>query len=126
MTVINTLVARSNDIKEAALNLNAKTYETRQTLAGVWDLKPSDTEQAPESAISLDMKNDYGESVVGEDDERILVDDRDFAPGGKYRCKNHPTVEFKSSSLYGSNRETVHSLRISTSWAVCYGYRLAR
>ena len=87
MTVINTLVARSNDLKESALNLNAKAYETRQTLAGVWDLELSDSAHAPESTFSLDMKNDSVESVVGEGDERILVDERDFAPGGKYRCK---------------------------------------
>ena len=94
MTVINTLVARSTNVKEAALNLNAKAFETRRTLAGVWDLQPSDSTHAPESALMLDMKNESQESVVG-GDERLLVDERHFSPGGKYRCKKrfaHPTI----------------------------------
>lgn len=84
MGVINTLVAKSVDTKAAALNLNAKANEVRQTIAGVWDLKPSST-TPPESAMNLDMKNDSTESVV-EGDERVKVQERDFQPGGKYRC----------------------------------------
>ena len=87
MAVINTLIARSNDIKEAALNLNTKAYKTQQTLASVWDLKPSETAHTPESAFSLDIKNDSVESMVGRSDERLLIDERDFAPEGKYRYK---------------------------------------
>ena len=86
MAIINTTVARSNNVRDAALNLNAKAFEFRQTLAGIWDLKPSASE-APESAFSLDMKNESGESVVGDGDERTKVHEKDFAPGGKYRCK---------------------------------------
>ena len=88
MAVIKTLVAKSNDIKDAALNLNAKAFEVRRTLAAVWDLKPTGTAPpAPSESFSLDMKNESTESVVGDGDERILVDDVHFGPGGKYRCK---------------------------------------
>lgn len=86
MAVIKTSVAKSNDIKDAALNLNVKAYEVRRTLAAVWDVEPTHA-QPPESALSLDMKNESSESVVGEVDERVLVEKRHFAPGGKYRCK---------------------------------------
>lgn len=87
MAIINTLVAKSADVHAAALNLNEKAYQIRQTIAGVWDLKPTVSE-APESAdaFSLDMKNDTHESVV-DGDERIKVLEDDFMPGGKYRCK---------------------------------------
>ena len=88
MAVMKTLVAQSNNIKDAALNLNAKAFEVRRTLAAVWDLKPTSAiPPSPEESITLDMKNDSGESVIG-DDERVKVDDVDFAPGGKYRCKS--------------------------------------
>lgn len=87
MSITNTLVAKSDNISLAALHLNQKAFEIRQTIAGVWDLKSS-TSEAPESASvsSLDMKNDSHESVVGED-ERIKVSAKDFMPGGKYRCE---------------------------------------
>lgn len=87
MTVIHTLVAKSEHVNDAALNLNAKAFELRQTLAGVWDLAPSTTEPPHHSkTFHLDMKNESGESVVGDEDERVKVDERDFMPGGKYRC----------------------------------------
>lgn len=87
MSITNTLVAKSDNTSIAALNLNQKAFEIRQTIAGVWDLKPS-TSEAPESASvsSLDMRNDSQESVLGED-ERIKVSAKDFMPGGKYRCE---------------------------------------
>ena len=87
MAIINNtpLVAKSTDIHAAALNLNAKAFEVRKTIAGVWDLKPT-AAKAPESAFNLDMKNDSGESVV-EGDDRVRVDDKHFQAGGKYRCK---------------------------------------
>lgn len=89
MAVINTTVARSRDVKDAALNLNAKAFEVRRTLAAVWDLKASAAEPPPTSeAFSLDMKNESHESVVGEGDERVKVADVHFAPGGKYRCES--------------------------------------
>ena len=88
MAVIKTAVAKSRDVKDAALNLNAKAYEVRRTLAAVWDLKPTAAKPPPPpEAFSLDMKNESGESVV-EGDERVKVDDVHFGPGGKYRCKS--------------------------------------
>ncbi|KAI9652268.1 MAG: hypothetical protein M1831_007116 [Alyxoria varia] len=86
MAVINTVVSKSHDIKDAALNLNAKAFELRRTLAAVWDLKPTGTSPPPpQESFSLDMKNEGGESVVGEGDERTRVGDSALAPGGKYR-----------------------------------------
>ena len=84
MAIINTLVAKSDNVNAAALNLNAKAFEIRRTLAGVWDLKPS-TPEAPKNTFHLDMKNPSGESVLDED-ERLKVPEKDFLPGGKYRC----------------------------------------
>ena len=87
MAVINTTVAKSRDVKDAALNLNAKAFEVRRTLAAIWDLKPTSPEvPPPEAATSLDMKNESSESVVGDGDERVKVDNVHFEPGGKYRC----------------------------------------
>ncbi|MCJ1438955.1 hypothetical protein MMC27_008345 [Xylographa pallens] len=86
MAIVSTLVAKSRGVHDAALNLNAKAFELRQTLAGVWDLKPATTEAPdPKSTFQLDMKNDSGESVVGNEDERVKVETVHFAPGGKYR-----------------------------------------
>lgn len=90
MAIINTTVAKSQNVKDAALNLNAKAFEVRRTLAAVWDLKSTGTQPPPPAeTISLDMKNPGGESVVG-GDERVRVPDHDIAPGGKYRCM--PTI----------------------------------
>ncbi|ERF68250.1 hypothetical protein EPUS_02706 [Endocarpon pusillum Z07020] len=76
----------SHDVRDAALNLNLKAYEFRRTLAAVWNVKPTRAEPPPaEAAISLDMKNESIESVVGGGDERLKVDNIHFAPGGKYR-----------------------------------------
>ena len=87
MAVIKTTVAKSNDIKDAALNLNAKAFEVRRTLAAVWNLKPTSTKPPPPAeSFSLDMRNESGESVVGDGDERVKVRPEHFAPGGKYRC----------------------------------------
>lgn len=78
----------SHDVRDAALNLNLKAYEFRRTLAAVWNVKPTRAEPPPaEAAISLDMKNESIESVVGDGDERLKVDNIHFAPGGKYRCE---------------------------------------
>ena len=83
----SSIVAKSNDVKDAALNLKAKSYELRRTLAAVWDLDPTKAEPpAPESTFSLDLKNPGGESVVNKRDGRTKVDPTHFAPGGKYRC----------------------------------------
>ena len=90
MTVIKTTVAKSNDVKDAALNLNVKAYEVRRTLAAVWTLQSTRAQPpGPEATFSLDMKNESSESVVDGDD-RVLVDKIHFAPGGKYRCKSMP------------------------------------
>lgn len=86
MAIINSTVARSADVKDAALNLNAKAFELRRTIVGVWELKPS-TSEAPESAASLDMKNASDESVIDGGDERELVSEQHFNQGGKYRCE---------------------------------------
>ena len=89
MAIINTAVAKSKDVKDAALNLNLKAFEVRRTLAAVWTLQSSRKEApSPESTFSLDMKNEGSESVIGDGDERVLVDKAHFAPGGKYRCKS--------------------------------------
>lgn len=85
MTVVKATVAKSKDVKDAALNLNVKAYEVRRTLAAVWNLESTRAEvPAPEATFSLNMRNEGSESVVGEDD-RVLVDKMHFAPGGKYR-----------------------------------------
>ena len=89
MAIINTQVAKSNNVRAAALNLNAKAFEARQTLAGIWDLKPTNTAPPPpESTFQLDMRNHTDESMVGEGDERVKVSEEHFMPGGKYRCKS--------------------------------------
>ncbi|KAK4694818.1 glutamyl endopeptidase, partial [Lecanoromycetidae sp. Uapishka_2] len=86
MAIIKTAVAKSNNTKDAALNLNVKAYEVRRTLAAVWDLEPTPAQPpSPESAFSLDMKNESSESVVGDADERTLVEKLHFGSGGKYR-----------------------------------------
>ena len=110
MAVINTLVAKSKDVNAAALNLNAKAFEIRRTLAGIWDLKPCGTE-VPKDTIHLDMKNPTDESVIGEGDERVKVDEKHFMPGGKYRCLYLPSClahQFTNQLL--SNCEALHSL----------------
>ena len=66
-------------------------YEVRRTLAAVWELQASPAQPPPpKSIMSLDMKNEGSESVVGDGDERVLVDKAHFAPGGKYRCECNP------------------------------------
>lgn len=88
MAIINTQVAKSNNTQAAALNINAKTFEARQTLAGVWDLQATAAAPpSPESAFHLDMKNPVDESISGEGDERVKVEERHFMQGGKYRCE---------------------------------------
>ena len=87
MAIINTTVAKSQDVKDAALNLNLKAYEVRRTLAAVWDVAPTHAQPpSPEAAFSLDMRNESSESVIGDRDGRLLVEQNYFAPGGKYRC----------------------------------------
>ena len=87
MAAIKTAVAKSNNTRDAALNLNVKAYEVRRTLAAVWEVEPTSAQPpAPESAFSLDMVNPSAESAIDEPDERMLVEKIHFAPGGKYRC----------------------------------------
>ena len=128
MAVIKTTVAKSNDVKDAALNLNVKAYEVRRTLAAVWNVKPTrEQPPPPEAAFSLDMKNESSESVVGDGDERVLVDKSHFAPGGKYRCKSTTVglVHFISLTFSCSNCEALHSLRVPSARELGNGYRMA-
>ncbi|KAL8845843.1 MAG: hypothetical protein Q9221_009019 [Calogaya cf. arnoldii] len=86
MAIIKTTVAQSYNVSDAALNLATKAYEVRRTLAAVWKVNPTIAQPpSTESTFSLDMRNESHESVVGSDDERLLVDKVHFAPGGKYR-----------------------------------------
>ena len=128
MTVIKTTVAKSRDVKDAALNLNVKAYEVRRTLAAVWNLGPTRADPpAPEAAFSLDMRNEGSESVIGEGDERVLVDKMHFAPGGKYRCKliTIAFIEYRSLTWLRSNCKDLHPLRVPALWALGYGYWVA-
>ena len=127
MSGIKTAVAKSHDVKDAALNLNVKAYEVRRTLAAVWNLAPTRAQPpAPEATFSLDMKNESQESVVG-DDERRLVDKIHFAPGGKYRCKSAVTTlcRYAPLKLLYSHRKALHALRVPEAWRLVYGYWLA-
>ena len=128
MSDIKTAVAKSHNIKDAALNLNLKAYELRRTLAAVWDLKPTLKQPpSPETTFSLDMKNEGYESVLG-DDERLLVDKVHFAPGGKYRC-NSISIAFLLYDILmwlRSNCKALHPLRVpETAQQLGHGYRLA-
>ncbi len=128
MTVIKTTVAKSKDVKDAALNLNVKAYEVRRTLAAVWNLGPTRAEPpAPEATFSFNMRNEGSESVVGEGDERVLVDKMHFAPGGKYRCKLIAIAFTKYTSLiwFRSNCKDLHPLRVPTVRTLVHGYWLA-
>ena len=127
MSIIKTTVAKSNDVKDAALNLNAKAYEVRRTLAAVWNLAPTRAQPpAPEATFSLDMKNESQESVSG-DDDRVMVDKIHFAPGGKYRCKSAVIAlcRYASLILLYSHRKALHPLRVPEPWKLVHGYWLA-
>lgn len=67
-----------------ALSINAITNKLRQTIAGVWDLNTT-TAQPPQTTTFLAHKNPGEESVLEGGDERVLVEPKFFAPGGKYR-----------------------------------------
>ena len=128
MSEVKTIVAKSQDVKDAALNLNVKAYEVRRTLVATWNLAPTQARPpSPEAAFSLDMKNDEQESMVGGSDERRLVDKVHFAPGGKYRCKSVPVflLQYASLTLLSSNRKAFHPLRVSKARGLGYGYWLA-
>ena len=126
MAIVSTLVAKSHGVHDAALNLNAKAFELRQTLAGVWDLKPATTEAPdPTSTFHLDMKNDSGESVVGDEDERVKVEAVHFAPGGKYRCMSSGSERFLLLMVAYSYCEALHSLRVPRFGKMGYGNWLA-
>lgn len=128
MTGIKTTVAKSQGTKDAALNLNVKAYEVRRTLAAVWDTEPTRAQPpSPESAESLDMVNPGAENIVGEADERVLVDKSHFAPGGKYRCKSRiiAFIQYTSLTSSCSNCEAIHALRVPKVWGLEDGYRLA-
>ena len=88
MPIIDTLVNKSNDTKDAALNLNAKTFELRRTLAAVWDLNPTTSDlPSQHSTFSHDPGNEPSESYFAPSDERVRVQPHEFAPDGRYRCK---------------------------------------
>ena len=84
-----TAVTLSKNAREAALNLNAKAFEVRQPVVGIWELAPTGAEPPPAESIGFfDVwDSEKTESVIGEGDERVLVAQKDFAPGGKYRCE---------------------------------------
>ena len=113
MSEVKTIVARSYNVKDAALNLNAKAYDVRRTLAATWNLGPTKAQPpSPEATFSLNMKNEGQESVVGDSDERRLVDKIHFAPGGKYRCKSIAVFPLQHTplTLLSSNRKAFHPL----------------
>ena len=63
----------------------------RQPHAQPWDLSPSPPASVSAAAesflLNVDKINEGNpESIIGEDG-RTEVDPRDFAPGGKYRCR---------------------------------------
>ena len=123
-----TRVAYSANVEEAAFNLNAKANELGNTIAGVWNLKPTDNNAAPESAFAHNPTNDLRESKIGQPDQdgRKKVDESDFMQGGKYRCKLC-SIQYCGNilRLFSSHRESLYSLRISRSGRVCHGNRLA-
>ena len=128
MSVIKTTVAKSKDVKDAALNLNVKAYEVRRTLAAVWNVQSTRAQPpSPQATFSLDMKNESFESIVGEEDDRVLVDKIHFAPGGKYRCQSIKFAFILCILLISScsNFEAFHPLRVSKAWEMGHGYRLA-
>ncbi len=128
MTDLKTTVAKSQDVKDAALNLNVKAYEVRRTLAAVWNVQSTRAQPpSPEAIFSLDMKNESSESIVGEEDDRVLVDKSHFAPGGKYRCQsiNFAFILCKLLIFSCSNCKALHPLRVPKAWELGYGYRLA-
>lgn len=95
-------VAVSHDIREAALNLNAKAFQLRTTLAAVWDFNTGRVQSlAPESAESFGAVNPGAESVVGTDD-RKKVDKAHYAPGGKYRCQWIFHITFQAPEVANS------------------------
>ena len=128
MSEIKTIVTKSHDIKDAALNLNVKAHEVRRTLAATWNLAPTQAQPpSPEAAFSLDMKNESQESVVGGSDERRLVDKVHFAPGGKYRGKGIAVflLRYALLTLLSSNRKAFRPLRVPKARGLGHGYRLA-
>ena len=128
MSEVKTIVAKSHNVKDAALNLNVKLYDVRRTLAATWNLAPTPAQPpSPETAFSLDMRNEGQESVVGDSDQRRLVDKDHFAPGGKYRCKSIVVFLLQSTplTLLSSNRKAFHPLRVPKARGLGHGYRLA-
>ena len=130
MAVLTTTVAKSNDVRDAALNLNVKAYEVRRTLAAVWNVQATKAQPpSPESVSSLDMKSEGTKFVVGEDD-RMLVDKKDFAPGGKYRCESikilnsFSTAYVFSQQLSSSPSATSLQSRTNGSWVLAGSLRL--
>jgi hypothetical protein len=70
--------------------LNAKTAATnaakklKTATAVVWNLKNTSS-KAPESFEAI--SSTYGSESVFDHDDRVKVNSKDYAPGGKYRCK---------------------------------------
>lgn len=127
MATTKNTVAKSYDVRDAALNLAAKAYDVRRTVAAVWNVKPTAPQSpSPEATFSLDMTNSSEESVVDGGDERVLVDKSSFAPGGKYRCKSMTTRNDNIRLIQScSDCQTFHSLRVSKARKLGHGYRLA-
>ncbi|KAM3424642.1 Serine protease [Cercospora zeina] len=90
MTIVNTPVApiavdTSKSLGVQALAINAAANQLRTTIAGVWDLATTTSQPpAPDSTVVLKRVIPGQESVL-DGDERTLVAEEHFAPGGKYR-----------------------------------------
>ncbi|PPJ55373.1 hypothetical protein CBER1_08698 [Cercospora berteroae] len=90
MTIVNTpvtpiVVDTSKSLEVQALAINAAANQLRTTIAGVWDLAPTTPQPpAPDSTVVLKRVLPGQESVL-DGDERTLVAEEHYAPGGKYR-----------------------------------------
>ncbi|KAF2216911.1 hypothetical protein CERZMDRAFT_92982 [Cercospora zeae-maydis SCOH1-5] len=90
MTIVNTpaapiVVDTSKSLEVQALAINAAANQLRTTIAGVWDLAATTPQPpAPDSTVVLKRVLPGQESVLDGDD-RTLVAEEHFAPGGKYR-----------------------------------------
>lgn len=93
MTILRTppvesIAVNTTNIEVEALSINANANKLRQTIAGIWDLDVTSSAEAPQKASFFQHKNAAEESVLGGDDERVLVPEQALLPGGKYRCKS--------------------------------------
>jgi hypothetical protein len=69
-----------------AINTAATVHQLSDTIVGLWDLKETDG-NTPENVVHLPYSNGRDENVVNPVDGRNLVDEKDYMPGGKFRCE---------------------------------------